>query len=200
MLLYKTIRSFHPTLNYLQVYSVNGETYPKTKERPWPNMPQPFVSQRPMGDWLPDPPFTHLTVKNLDWTYNPFCFNTARCRIGLLRVCIQALYTNFFASRQRKLLVFRRSGFGTTRSTLTPIRQSLLTTASIVLPTRILPLLAIAKAPQRRFGVSPATTITSRLSPQRLSLGIPNSFDLTYSSRLSRLVQSIYTEFLLFSL
>ena len=113
---------------------------------------------------------------------------------------IPALYTDFSASRQRKLLVFRRSGFGTTRSTLTPIQRHVFGAASIALPTRILPLLAIAKAPQRRFGVSPATTITSRLSPQRLSLGIPNSFDLTCSSRLSRLVQSIYTEFLLFNL
>ena len=107
-----------------------------------------------------------------------------RC-LELLGVCIQALYTNFFASRQRRLLVFRRSGFSTTWSTLTPIQRHVFSAASIALPTRILPLLAIAKAPQRRFGGSPSPTITSRLSPQRLSLGIPNSFDLTYSSRLS---------------
>jgi len=163
-------------------------------------MPQPYDSQHiPYGI---DYPYLSPTLRLETWI-EPIIhllFHTARCRIGLLRVCIQALYTDFSASRQKRLLVFRRSGFGTTRSTLTPIQRHVFCAASIVLPTRILPLLAIAKAPQRRFGVSPATTITSRLSPQRLSLGIPNSFDLTYSSRLSRLVQSIYTEFLLFSL
>lgn len=61
------------------------------------------------------PLFTHLTVKNLDRTYNPYRFlNTSLCRIGLLGVCIQALYTDFSASRQRRLLVFRRSGHSTT--------------------------------------------------------------------------------------
>ena len=83
---------------------------------------------------------------------------------------------------------------------LTPIQRKLFTTASITLPTRILPLPAIAKAPHLRFGGSPATTITSRLLLQRLSLRIRSSFDLTFLARLSRLVQSICTEFLLFSL
>jgi hypothetical protein len=63
-------------------------------------------------------------------------------------------------------------------------------------PTRILPLVAIAKAPHLRFGVPPSTTIVSRLLPQRLSASIPASFDLTYLVRLSTLVQRIYTEFL----
>lgn len=162
-------------------------------------MPQPYAANVPWGiDYQ-----THLSPTLRLNTYKCYhtCFSVIPLLcLGLLRVCIQALYTDFSASRQKRLLVFRRSGFGTTRSALTPIQRYVFGTASIVLPTRILPLLAIAKAPQRRFGVSPATTITSRLSPQRLSLGIPNSFDLTYSSRLSRLVQSIYTEFLLFSL
>lgn len=83
---------------------------------------------------------------------------------------------------------------------LTPIQRKLFTTASITLPTRILPLPAIAKAPHLRFGGSPATTITSRLLPQRLSSRIRDSFDLTFLARLSTLVQRICTEFLLFSL
>ena len=63
-------------------------------------------------------------------------------------------------------------------------------------PTRILLLVAIAKAPHLRFGVPPSTTIVSRLLLQRLSASIPASFDLTFLVRLSTLVQRICTEFL----
>ena len=133
-----------------------------------------------------DYPYLSLTLRLHTYKcylYLLFC-NTMLC-LELLGVCIQALYTNFFASRQRRLLVFRRSGFSTTWSTLTPIQRHVFSAASIALPTRILPLLAIAKAPQRRFGVPPSTPHKSPCTIQRLSLGIPNSFDLTYSSRLS---------------
>lgn len=148
-------------------------------------MPQPYAANVPWGIDYQNPPFTHLTVKNIQVPlYLLFCFCPMLC-LELLGVCIQALYTNFFASRQRRLLVFRRSGFSTTWSTLTPIQRHVFSAASIALPTRILPLLAITKAPQRRFGGSPSTPHKSPYTIQRLSLGIPNSFDLTYSSRLS---------------
>ena len=120
--------------------------------------------------------------------------------LELLGVCIQALYTNFFASRQRRLLVFRRSGHSTTCRCPNSDSAEALHNRFYYSLTRILPLPAIAKAPHLRFGGSPATTITSRLLPQRLSSRIRDSFDLTFLARLSTLVQRICTEFLLFSL
>lgn len=81
---------------------------------------------------------------------------------------------------------------------LTPIQQLLLTIASIVLPTRILPLPAIPKALHLRFGVPPSPLHWSPFVIQRLSLGIPNSFDLTFLAHLSTLVQRIFTEFLVY--
>ena len=68
-----THRDFHLTPYYLQVYSVNGEIYPKTKERPWPNIPQ-HSCQCPIWDWLPIP-FTHLTVNCYTICLNRYPYN-----------------------------------------------------------------------------------------------------------------------------
>jgi hypothetical protein len=152
-----------------------------------------------MGDWLPDPPFTHLTV-----TYNgKTFFLSLECQCFVLSYSEFAYkpYTRISSLHDRgDCWYFRGVATAPPVVALTPIQRKLFTTASIILPTRILPLPAIAKAPHLRFGGSPATTITSRLLPQRLSSRIRDSFDLTFLARLSTLVQRICTEFLLFSL
>ena len=82
--------------------------------------------------------------------------------------------------------------------TLTPIRQLLLTIASIVLPTRTLPLPAIPKAPQLRFGVPPSPPHRSPFATQSTVHTYPCFVVLTYLPRLSRLVQPFCTEFLVY--
>ena len=148
------------------------------------------------------PLFTHLTVKDYGFSSISTCFSV------ILRVVVLGYsefaykpYTRISSLHDRRdCWYFGGVATAPPVAALTPIQRKLFTTASITLPTRILPLPAIAKAPHLRFGGSPATTITSRLLPQRLSLRIRSSFDLTFLARLSRLVQSICTEFLLFSL
>ena len=118
-----------------------------------------------------------------------FLYHPMLCRIWATQSLHTSLIHRFLCFTTEEIMVFRRSGFSTTWSTLTPIQQPLLTTASIVLPTRTLPLLAIAKAPQLRFGVPPSPPYKSPCTIQRLSASILASFDLTYLSRLSLLVQ-----------
>ena len=147
------------------------------------------------------PLFTHLTVKNIQVPlYLLFCFYPMRCRLSYSEFAYKP-YTRISPLHDRRdCWYFGGVATAPPVAALTPIQRKLFTTASIILPTRILPLPAIAKAPHLRFGGSPATTITSRLLPQRLSSRIRDSFDLTFLARLSTLVQRICTEFLLFSL
>ena len=81
---------------------------------------------------------------------------------------------------------------------LTPIQRWVLTTASIALPTRIPPLPAIAKAPQLRFGVPPSPPHRSPFATQSTIHTYPCFVVLTYLPRLSKLVQLIFTEFLVY--
>lgn len=57
-------------------------------------------------------------------------------------------------------------------ATLTPIQRWVLTIASIVLPTRTLPLPAVPKAPWLRFGVPPSSLHWSPFVVQSLSIRI----------------------------
>ena len=83
-------------------------------------------------------------------------------------------------------------------SYLTWIQQLLLTIASILTPTHMLPLAAIVNAPHRRFGGSPLYTTSVTLCDTAAIHKYPCFVALTYSMFLSTLVPRIYTEFLLF--
>lgn len=75
-----------------------------------PNLTYPSETPRPIRDCLLVP-FTHLTVKR-ERTFE--LYSSFLLCLELLGCCIQALYTNFFASRQRRLLVFQRIASSTT--------------------------------------------------------------------------------------
>ena len=95
----------------------------------------------------------------------------------------QVLYTDFSASRQKGLLVFRRCGLSTTcQYALTPIRQLLFTIASIAPSTHMLPLFAITDAPHRRFGSSLLSTAQITLYDTATIHKYPCFVVLTYSA------------------
>ena len=91
-----------------------------------------------------------------------------------------------------------RGVYGLPHPHLTRIQRLLLTTASIIPPTHMLPLVAIVNALHRRFGGSPLYTTSVALCDTAAIHKYPCFVALTYSMHLSTLVSRIYTEFLLF--
>ena len=151
-----------------------------------------------MYHWL-DTTFTHLTVNTIE---KPIFFFLYFILYFALSWATCALHTNliheFLRFTTKEIVGISEEWIQSPTKSLTPIQRWVLTTASIALPTRIPPLPAIAKAPQLRFGVPPTPPHRSPFATQSTIHTYPCFVVLTYLPRLSKLVQLIFTEFLLY--
>ena len=177
-------KELSPYIYYLQPSSATREIYPKTKERPWPNIPQ--LSPIPRWEWLPTT-FTHLTVLLTEICYFPTNPHTLSLALSY-SYATRKSYTRISPLHGKEDCWHFRGVYELPHSHLTRIQRRLLIVASITPPTHMLPLIAIVNAPHRRFGGSPLYTTLVTLCDTAAIHKYPCFVALTYSMFLSTLV------------
>ena len=156
----------------------------------------PQLSPIPRREWLPST-FTHLTaIKGFSYIL-VFVILVWVLSLGY-SYATRKSYTRISPLHDKEHCWHFQGVYKLPHLYLTWIQQLLLTIASILTPTHMLPLAAIVNAPHRRFGGSPLYFASVALCETAAIHKYPCFVALTFSMFLSTLVSCIYTEFLLF--